>query len=66
MAVPCITIVCAVHKSVYVATYSRHWFLFKQNYAQLDWQNSEQHPIKAPDNEWFTVQYSEVRFDSTN
>ena len=38
-------------------------FSFKQTYAMLDWQNSEQRPAKAPDNEWFTVQYSEVRFD---
>ena len=35
-----------------------------QNYAVLDWQN--QQPIKAPDNEWFTVQYSEVCFGGTN
>ena len=37
-----------------------------QTYAVLDWQNQEQRPIKAPDNDWFTVQYSEVRFDGTN
>ena len=36
---------------------------FKQTYAVLDWQNKEQPPIKAPENELFTVKYSEVRFD---
>ena len=37
---------------------------YLQNYAVLDWQ--DQQPIKAPDNEWFTVQYSEVCFGGTN
>ena len=36
-----------------------------QTYAALDWQNPEQRPIKAPDNELFTVQYSEVQFAGT-
>ena len=36
---------------------------FKQSYAQLDWQNKDMLPIKAPENELFTVKYSEVRFD---
>ena len=36
-----------------------------QTYAVLDWQNQEQRPVKAPDNEWFTVQYSEVHFDAS-
>ena len=30
----------------------------------LDWQNKEQLPVKAPDNELFTVKYSEVHLDS--
>ena len=38
---------------------------FKQTYAVLDWQNKEQLPIKAPDNELFTVKYSEVCFNDT-
>ena len=38
---------------------------FKQTYAELDWQNKEQLPIKAPENELFTVKYSEVCFDDT-
>ena len=33
---------------------------FKQTYAELDWQNKEQLPIKDPENELFTVKYSEV------
>ena len=36
--------------------------LLFQTYAVLEWQNPEQRPVKAPDNEWFTVQYSEVQF----
>ena len=36
---------------------------FKQTYAVLDWQNKEQLPVKAPENELFTVNYSEVHFD---
>ena len=39
--------------------------LFPDLYAVLDWQNPEQHHIKAPGNEWFTVQYTEVHFDGT-
>ena len=36
-----------------------------QTYAVLDWQNQEQRPVKPPDNDWFTVQYSEVQFNCT-
>ena len=41
------------------------WVCCFQTYAVLDWQNPEQRPQKAPDNEWFTVQYSKVCFDGT-
>ena len=39
--------------------------LLFQTYAVLDWQNPVERPVKAPDNEWFTVQYSEVHFTGT-
>ena len=40
-----------------------HLSTFKQSYAVLDWQNKDKLPIKAPENDLFTVQYAEVHFE---
>lgn len=39
--------------------------IFRTTYAVLDWKNKDMFLIKAPENELFTVKYSEVCFDGT-